>query len=175
MGVSLTEGKNREVRKVLEALGLKVNRLIRVAYGPLDLGDLRPGEVEEVPARQLRQLIQTGFAGEPPYTPSRNDGRTRPGASTAKSPQKPGGKPQRGSSASGGGPRAPGEPGKDTPITYKPGWARPKHKPKPTPKPGGAKPSRSKPPSSKPAGARPSGAAPAGAKPSGARPGSKRR
>ncbi len=161
VGVSLAEGKNREVRKVLEALGLKVNRLIRVAYGPLDLGDLPSGEVEEVPARQLRQLIQTGFAGEPPHTPSRNDGRTRPGASRAKSPQKPGAKPQRGSSPSGASPRAAGEAGKAaTPITYKPGWARPKHKPKPKPKPGGAKPGLAK---------------PSGARPSGARPGAKRR
>ena len=160
VGVSLAEGKNREVRKVLEALGLKVNRLIRVAYGPLDLGDLPTGEVEEVPARQLKQLIQTGFAGEPPHTPSRNDGRTRPGASRAKSPQKPGAKPQRGSSPSGASPRAAGEGGKDAPITYKPGWARPKHKPKPKPKPGGAKPGLAK---------------PSGARPSGARPGAKRR
>jgi 23S rRNA pseudouridine2605 synthase len=50
ISVSLTEGKNREVRKVLEALGLTVNRLIRVAYGPYELGALEKGVVEELPS-----------------------------------------------------------------------------------------------------------------------------
>jgi len=50
ISVSLTEGKNREVRKVLEALGLTVNRLIRVAYGPYELGSLEKGEVQELPS-----------------------------------------------------------------------------------------------------------------------------
>jgi 23S rRNA pseudouridine2605 synthase len=51
--VSLAEGKNREVRRALEALGLKVNRLIRVSYGPFQLDDLGPGALEEVPAAEL--------------------------------------------------------------------------------------------------------------------------
>lgn len=46
--LSLAEGKNREVRKVLAALGLTVGRLIRTAYGPHRLGDLKPGEAAEV-------------------------------------------------------------------------------------------------------------------------------
>jgi len=48
IAISLAEGKNREVRKVLDALGLAVNRLIRVSYGLHQLGDLKPGEVAEV-------------------------------------------------------------------------------------------------------------------------------
>ena len=55
--VTLTEGKNREVRKVLEAIGLKVNRLLRLAYGPFALGDLGPGQVEEVGPRVIRELL----------------------------------------------------------------------------------------------------------------------
>ncbi len=59
--VGLREGKNREIRRAMEAIGLSVNRLIRVAYGPFRLGELKPGEVEEVRARVLRD--QLGLAG----------------------------------------------------------------------------------------------------------------
>ena len=57
ISVSITEGKNREVRKVLEHLGLTVNRLIRTSYGPFQLGQLKPGEVEEVRRRVLRDQL----------------------------------------------------------------------------------------------------------------------
>ena len=60
--MSLTEGKNREIRRVCEHMGWKVSRLIRVAYGPFQLGALEPGEVEEVPARVLRD--QLGLGGD---------------------------------------------------------------------------------------------------------------
>lgn len=56
--VSIAEGKNREVRRVLEGLGLRVNRLIRTAYGPFQLGLLEPGQVEEIPRRIIREQIR---------------------------------------------------------------------------------------------------------------------
>lgn len=57
ISVSITEGKNREVRKVLESIGLTVNRLIRLAYGPFQLGTLPIGSVEEVGPRVIRELL----------------------------------------------------------------------------------------------------------------------
>jgi len=57
ISVSITEGKNREVRKVLEHLGLTVNRLIRLAYGPFQLGTLPVGSVEEVGPRVIREML----------------------------------------------------------------------------------------------------------------------
>jgi 23S rRNA pseudouridine2605 synthase len=60
--VGMREGKNREVRNVLGALGLTVNRLIRVSYGPFRLLDLKPGAIEEVPTRVLREQISEKIA-----------------------------------------------------------------------------------------------------------------
>lgn len=57
LSISLTEGKNREVRRVLADLGLGVTRLIRVAFGPFQLGLLPRGAVEEVPAKVLREQM----------------------------------------------------------------------------------------------------------------------
>ena len=53
----MREGKNREIRNVLGHLGLAVNRLIRVSYGPFQLGDLPDGAVEEVKTRALREQL----------------------------------------------------------------------------------------------------------------------
>jgi 23S rRNA pseudouridine2605 synthase len=63
LSLGLKEGKNREVRRVLEHLGLQVTRLIRTAYGPFQLGKLDRGGVEEVPRRVLKDQIPAFFAG----------------------------------------------------------------------------------------------------------------
>ncbi|MFZ5790526.1 MAG: pseudouridine synthase [Pseudomonadota bacterium] len=55
--MALAEGKNREVRRVCEHLGWPVSRLIRLAYGPFQLGHLERGAVEEVPARVLKEQL----------------------------------------------------------------------------------------------------------------------
>lgn len=71
--VSLREGRNREVRRVMAHLGLPVSRLIRVAYGPFQLGTLARGEVEEIPARVLRDQL-------PAAGPKRTPGQPQTGA-----------------------------------------------------------------------------------------------
>ena len=58
--VSLKEGKNREIKRVMERLGLKVARLIRTAYGPFQLGQLPESQVEEIPARLWREKLGIG-------------------------------------------------------------------------------------------------------------------
>lgn len=55
--MGLREGKNREIKNVLGALGLDVNRLIRISYGPFQLGELDEGEVVEVKSRTLREQL----------------------------------------------------------------------------------------------------------------------
>lgn len=60
--MGLREGKNREIKRVLERLGLTVNRLIRLSYGPFQLGDLAEGAVKEVPTRILRDQLGPALA-----------------------------------------------------------------------------------------------------------------
>ena len=58
--VSLKEGKNREVKRVMERIGVKVARLIRVQFGPFHLGHLEPGQTEEIPAKLWREHLGIG-------------------------------------------------------------------------------------------------------------------
>lgn len=60
--MTLREGKNREIKKLLEQVGLQVTRLIRTGYGPFQLGRLAQGAVEEVPRRMLPNLLPYYFA-----------------------------------------------------------------------------------------------------------------
>ena len=57
--VTLREGRNREVRRLCEALGLRVDRLLRIAYGSVTLGKLRPGEWRELTPADVRRLVET--------------------------------------------------------------------------------------------------------------------
>src|SRR6201987_4724193 len=61
---AIREGKNREVRNVLGHLGLQVNRLIRVAYGPFELGELRDGAIAEIETAALREQLGQAIAEE---------------------------------------------------------------------------------------------------------------
>ncbi|HET6972078.1 MAG TPA: pseudouridine synthase [Phenylobacterium sp.] len=115
--VTLHEGKNREVRRVLESIGLKVNRLIRLAYGPFALGTLGAGEIEEVGPRVIREQLAEHIdpenlpTGERPQFKSPRKSAARRAQDEAKT------------AAELAPPRAP----KEKPA-YKAGWAKPKRK-----------------------------------------------
>jgi 23S rRNA pseudouridine2605 synthase len=163
--VVLAEGKNREVRRVLEALGLKVNRLIRLSYGPFALATLMPGEIEEVGPRVIREQLADHIVAQNLPTGDRP---------LWKKPAKVEAGPRRGAveiDRGGERPRvkkrfdkhgrpaakATGEP--PPKKEYKAGWAKPKKKPVIVPKSSGPKAPGSK------RGAGPS-AGPRGPKPS---------
>jgi 23S rRNA pseudouridine2605 synthase len=100
--LALREGKNREVKKVLGALGLTVNRLIRISFGPFQLGDLAEREVREIRGRMLRdqlgpRLIEAAGANfdapliqraEEPKAESKRDRMARPGQPQGQKPRK---------------------------------------------------------------------------------------
>jgi 23S rRNA pseudouridine2605 synthase len=97
---AIREGKNREVRNVMAHLGLEVNRLIRVSYGPFQLGELAEGEIEEVKTRVLRDQLGekvAALAGADFNRPMHGEPQENPesevaDASREKKPFKPAGK-----------------------------------------------------------------------------------
>jgi 23S rRNA pseudouridine2605 synthase len=76
----IREGKNREIRRTMEGLGVRVNRLIRISFGPFQLGNLGQGEVEELKSRVVRE--QLGLEAKPQPT------RTRKAAAKGKTTRK---------------------------------------------------------------------------------------
>ncbi|WP_309091766.1 pseudouridine synthase [Phenylobacterium sp.] len=129
--VTLHEGKNREVRRVLEAVGLKVNRLIRLSYGPFALGTLGVGEIEEVGPRVIREqladfiLPQNMPKGDRPQfrSPASKSRRAQQESVRAELVPPPREKPKK---------------------EYKAGWAKPKAKAKPSGKAPAKGPSKAK-------------------------------
>lgn len=61
LNITLSEGKNREIRKLMKYAGLEVARLIRLSYGPFQLGNLKKGEVREVAQKVLREQLGSSF------------------------------------------------------------------------------------------------------------------
>lgn len=128
--IGITEGKNREVRRVLEHLGLKVNRLIRLAYGPFQLGTLASGCVEEVGPRVIRELLGEVIAPEALPTGERPK-YVAPRAEPSEARRRPA--PAFGAAAGSLATRKTA-PARDAPEpaaapakkVYKPGWAKPK-------------------------------------------------
>ncbi len=103
ISMTLREGKNREIKRVLEKLGLNVNRLIRTSYGPFQLGDLKDGVVQEVAERILMdQLGETDrqrnadkkASGKRPSSKKRGDSKSTARKGAARKP-----KPKKGKNA----------------------------------------------------------------------------
>jgi len=141
----LAEGKNREVRRVLEHLGLKVSRLIRTRYGPFVLGDLPAGAIGEVRQHDLvafRQALKKGKPSdaaitiEPPTAPKqsapgtakRREGATRPDLVGAQTKRMASTKADRPSTRKGRTERseAPASTNASSKPKRRPGWAKPK-------------------------------------------------
>jgi 23S rRNA pseudouridine2605 synthase len=91
--VGLKEGKNREVRKVLAHVGLSVNRLMRIAYGPFQLGALKKGEAEEVRPAVLREQLGRLYPLDAKNHPTSEVAAAPSGRAKARpKPARPGGK-----------------------------------------------------------------------------------
>ena len=175
--VSLREGKNREVRRVLAAVGLDVNRLIRLSYGPFQLGDLPVGATEEVPARVLKDQIGRGPQAEMP--------KDRTGTAKRKAPPKHGTADRTNRTRSSGpkssGPKSSGTKSATTKSTgpkssgpkssgTKSGWAKAKPTDTKAKRSSSGKP-RAGGPAGKYVAGKPTGGKPVGSRPAGRKPG----
>jgi 23S rRNA pseudouridine2605 synthase len=109
--IAIREGRNREIRRAIEDVGFTVNRLIRVSYGPFQLGTLKPGSVEEIRRKVLRDQLgldggdQSGEArpkGKPRRTAAKAPGKVPPKVPGKIGPR-PGHKPEPKAGARPGG------------------------------------------------------------------------
>ena len=120
ISIAITEGKNREVRRVLEHIGLKVNRLMRLAYGPFALGTLAQGAAEEIGPRVIREQLE-GFIA--PENMPKGERKVMPVLAPAKSTRKAAQDSARAK------PRRDGAKVEEKPAkVFKAGWAKPKKK-----------------------------------------------
>jgi len=121
LSVGIREGRNREIRRALSAVGLTVNRLIRTAYGPFQLGNLAAGAVEELRPKALRDQLglQTDEVADGRAAPME---QTKPSGKPGGKPSaKPGGKPERKPSGATAGPARSGA----KPVTRGPATGKP--------------------------------------------------
>lgn len=175
--VGLREGKNREIRRAMSAIGLTVNRLIRVSYGPFRLNEMKPGQIEEVRPRILRDQLGLDDDAAAPASRPGAKGADKPARTGARPPRteaagtkppRPAAKPGRPGAAPDGvaRPRRPGAKADDT--TGAKSAPRPGQKPGPKPAPvAGARPPRPGAPArpAGPGGSRPPRATPPSGKP----------
>jgi len=167
--MTMTEGKNREVRRVLEHLGLQVSRLIRVAYGPFLLGDLQRGSAVEIAQKDVERFRKSLLTGRP-VTTSAKDPEARPVRPNASprsaAPRSEPERPRRSEAPRGRSDHTPRERSEEAPRgRFRSGGERTPGNPasrdaKPegrAPKPFGAKPAESRRDGGKPAGATHSG------------------
>ena len=171
---TLQEGKNREIRQVCRHLGLQVNRLIRVAYGPFQLGSLPESGIEEVPQKALRE--QLGAFLSSLATPAVKVER-KPAPPLAEG-EKPPRKPRRGGWTPVEATAPERQRGKartwaermkepDAATARSPGQQRRR----PGESPAGGQSAGGKPGGTRPTGGRPSGSTPAGGRPDSSKPG----
>lgn len=149
--LGLREGKNREVKKILEHLGLVVNRLIRISYGPFQLGDLETGLTREIKSRMLRDQLGDGLVAELGLSfhgPDNVEEDTSAAPKRAKPFAKPGQKP--GANATSEPKRKPKK--RDRKAEALEGMSTSKPPKSAGKKPGSAKPSQNRRPGGKPAG-----------------------